>query len=443
MKFDKYELLDELGSGSFGVVYKALDLNLNRTIAIKVLHPNLAYLPGLLEKFRQEARLAAQLSHPNIVPVYDFGQFEGQSFLVMAYMPGGSLRDLLIAKVNLDEYEAYQIFSDLVKGVEHVHSKGIVHRGLKPSNILFDSEGIARIADLGFARTLTTEDSHSMSMSGGMVGTPHYMAPELWEGKNLTPAADQYSLGCILYEMLSGEKLFDGETAPTVMMKHFRPIEFKVALSHKSFSIITRMTEKYPEARFESLVEVREFLHPSSNKVKTALGTVEEIPIVSSKSEKKSEDESAGLLIVQEEEPLLDDEDEDEVVPTPKHTKSKRAKEAVVSKVNIFENPKIRLALIAALVILLLSGFALIGSKNAWFTQNGLAKTETLQAHALMLTQNWLAEQPSETKPAITSLGKTKTRTPTKTKSPTKTASRTPTLTLSPSPSPTLTRQIT
>jgi len=267
MPFGKYELQEVLGEGSFGVVYKALDLVLDRTVAIKVLHPSLVRQHGLFERFKHEARLAAQLSHPNIVPIYDFGQHEGQNFIAMGYMPGGSLRDLLQKKAPLDEKEAYAIFNELINGVAYAHSKAIVHRDLKPSNILFDEEGRARISDMGFAKTIRVEDSQSLSLSGGIVGTPHYMSPELWEGKSLTHAVDQYSLGCILYEMLSGEKLFDGDTTPTIMMKHFKPIDLRAPLTPESASIITRMTEKEPNARFASLVEVRERLHPSPKKV--------------------------------------------------------------------------------------------------------------------------------------------------------------------------------
>jgi len=445
MPFGKYELQDVLGEGSFGVVYKAIDLVLDRTVAIKVLHPSLVRQAGLIERFKHEARLAAQLSHPNIVPIYDYGQHEGQNFLAMGYMPGGSLRDLLQKKAPLNEKEAYAIFNELINGVAYAHSKAIVHRDLKPSNILFDEEGRARISDMGFAKTIRVEDSQSMSLSGGIVGTPHYMAPELWEGKSLTPAADQYSLGCILYEMLSGEKLFDGDTTPTVMMKHFKPIELKAPLTLESASIITRMTEKEPGARFASLVEVRELISQHFDESKEVLDEAVPIPIVSSKSGKNAEDENADVLIAQEEKPILDDKDK--AAPIPKQTKTKSAKEAVATKANIFENPKIRIALIAALAILLLSGFALIGSRNGWFTQNGLSKTETAQAQALMLTQNWLTEQVTETNTATPT--RTLTATKTKTGIPSKTASRTPTKTLtpslspSPSPSPTITRQIT
>jgi len=441
MPFGKYELQEVLGEGGFGVVYKAIDLVLDRTVAIKVLHPSLVRQPGLMERFKQEARLAAQLSHPNIVPVYDFGQHEGQNYIAMGYMPGGSLRDLLQKKAPLDEKEAYAIFDELINGVAYAHNKAIVHRDLKPSNILFDEEGKARISDMGFAKTIRVEDSQSMSLSGGIVGTPHYMSPELWEGKSLTPAADQYSLGCILYEMLSGEKLFDGETTPTVMMKHFKPIELKAPLTPESASIITRMTEKEPQARFASLLELRELISQFFDESKEVLDEAVPISIVSSKSGKNAEDENTGVLIAQEEKPILDDKDE--VAPIPKQTKIKRVKEAVDSKVNIFENPKIRLALIAALAILLLSGFALIGSRNSWFSQNGLTKTETAQADAFMLTETWLAEQVTETNTATPT--RTPTATKTKTRMPSKTASRTPTKTLtpSPSPSPTITRQIT
>lgn len=414
MRFDKYELQEELGRGSFGTVYKAFDFNLDRIVAIKVLHPNLAYLPNLLEKFEQEARLSAQLSHNNIVPVYDYGQFEGQNFLVMAYMPGGSLRDLLLAKGRLEEVEALQIFNDLIMGVKYAHSKGVVHRDLKPSNILFDDNGIAKITDLGFAKTITVEDSHSMSMSSGIVGTPHYMAPELWEGKKLTQAVDQYSLGCILYEMLAGLKLFEGDTTPIVMTKHFRPVEITADLSKKSTSIIRRLTEKAPEDRYSSVAELQKVLNQPLYLVAPSEEKAAGIPADTFKS----------VRAYKETEPS---NKEESITVTPPKTSLKL-------------KPALRYALIALVVALLLGGVGAVGAKNGWFDQRRSSLTTPAPLGSSTTTNHSMGEitkitttpsyTPTKTRTSTSIQTSTRTRTPTRTSTPTRT--KTPTKTGTP-----------
>lgn len=217
--------------------------------------------------------------------------------------------------------------------------------------------------------------------------------------------------------MLSGEKLFDGETTPMVMMKHFKPIEFKAYLTPTSAAIISRMTEKEPEARFASLVEVHNLILRIFDKSENTLDDAVFIPIItpSVKYESESGKDNNAQALIEQEGKLIP---EDEQTPKPK----------------FFENAKIRLALIALLAVLLLSSLAFICSNSAWFIPGGPAKTATAQAQALTLTQNWLEGQPTVTNTAT----QTKTPTKTRTKIPTKTPSRTPTLTLT----PTLTRQM-
>ena len=219
MKFGRYNILEELGSGGFGTVYKAQDEVLGRIIALKVLHPGLLVDKSFVSRFRNEARLAAQLEHPNLVPVHDLGQEDGRYYITMAYMAGGSLKDKL-KEGALPEESLRLVFPQILSGLEVIHDNGIIHRDLKPANILFDQYGNARISDLGFAKALHADVSVSLSMSGGMIGTPAYMAPEVWRGNQASERSDIYSLGCILYEILTGEVLFDGETPAMAMTKH-------------------------------------------------------------------------------------------------------------------------------------------------------------------------------------------------------------------------------
>lgn len=210
-RFGKYQILEELGRGGFGTVYKAQDTVLGRLVAIKILHAALVIESNFIERFRQEARTAAMLDHPNLVPVFDFGETEGRYYIAMGYMPGGSLKDLLKREGKLESKRAYEVLAQVCEGLEYAHTRGIIHRDLKPGNILFDENGKARLADMGFARVMCEGASRSMSASGSLVGTPAYMAPETWRNKPATPQTDIYSLGCILYEMLTGKVLFEGK----------------------------------------------------------------------------------------------------------------------------------------------------------------------------------------------------------------------------------------
>jgi outer membrane protein assembly factor BamB len=217
-KFGKYELFEALGRGGFGTVYRAQDTILEVERAVKVLHPALVADPEFLQRFAREAKLAARLEHPNIVPVYDLVEEQGMFLLVLKYMPGGSLKELLAKSGGLPYPRVVQILAQAAAGLDFAHEQKIVHRDIKPANVLFEANGTARISDFGFARAL--DGSASLSASGGMVGTPAYMAPEIWRNKPAGPATDVYSLGCMAYEMLTGQALFSGDSPADIMTKH-------------------------------------------------------------------------------------------------------------------------------------------------------------------------------------------------------------------------------
>ena len=252
-RLGKYEILEELGRGGFGVVYKARDAVLDRVVAVKVLHPNLVNDLSFVSRFRNEARLAAQLDHPNIVPVYDFGESEGLYYIVMGHMPGGSLKELLQKEGALPEEKALTILRQVSDGLSYAHRKGIIHRDLKPGNILFDEMGEARVSDLGFAKLLHSDSSASLTMSGGVVGTPAYMAPEIWKGLPATPAVDVYSSACIFVEMLTGKPLFDGDSTPVIMLKHFQPVSLPENLPENWKPAILKALSQEPEDRYQDL----------------------------------------------------------------------------------------------------------------------------------------------------------------------------------------------
>ncbi|HPL80999.1 MAG TPA: bifunctional serine/threonine-protein kinase/formylglycine-generating enzyme family protein, partial [Anaerolineaceae bacterium] len=259
IKLGKYQIIKELGRGGFGIVYEAKDLVLDRHVALKVLHGQLTVDPLFLERFEQEAKLAAKLEHPNLVPVYDFGQAKGFNFIAMGLMTGGSLKDHFEKHGALDPWRAKKVLEDVLNGLVVIHENGIVHRDLKPTNILFDQYGVGRLSDLGFAKALHSDLSHSSR--GGIVGTAAYMAPEVWYGKETSPLSDIYSLGCIIYEMLTGNALFDADTAAESMTKHLITGPVFTEKLHKPWQmLIEKCLAKDPAERYQTAKAVLEDL---------------------------------------------------------------------------------------------------------------------------------------------------------------------------------------
>lgn len=263
-EFGKYDIIAEIGRGAFGIVYNAKDLVLGRHVAIKVLHPALLVDLEFIERFKHEARVAALLDHPNVVPVYDFGQEAGRYFLVMAYMPGGSLSSLIKNVGALPTDRVVKISKEIGAGLAYAHQRNVIHRDLKPSNILFDDKGIARVSDMGFAKIRQGGSVASMTASGQLVGTPAYMAPEIWKGQSASEASDVYSLGLITVEMFSGRPLFDGESTPEIMLKHFQPRQIPDEIPSELKPVIEKALAEKPEERFLSIPEfIGQLEHPN------------------------------------------------------------------------------------------------------------------------------------------------------------------------------------
>ena len=224
-RLGKYQILDELGRGAFATVYRAGDSGLKREVALKVLHPALLADPAFVTRFENDARAAAQLDHPHIVTVHDLGQLEGQLFIDTQLLTGGSLAERIESQGPLALQEAARVIEEVADALDHAHGAGFVHRDIKPSNILFNARGQAVVTDFGLVKAA----EHSMlarSTAGGVVGTPAYIAPEVWKDKETGPATDVYSLGCVLFEMLTGERMFKGDSSPAVMMAHFEPHQY-------------------------------------------------------------------------------------------------------------------------------------------------------------------------------------------------------------------------
>jgi eukaryotic-like serine/threonine-protein kinase len=251
----RYELQDVAGSGGMSSVYKARDTVLERMVAIKILHDHFSDDPEYVERFRREARALAQLNHPNIVTVIDRGEFEGRQFIVFEHVDGETLKQLVDREGRQPVDEALALVHQVARGLAFAHEHGIVHRDVKPHNILIDEDGVAKVTDFGIARSL--EPADGLTETGTLLGTSEYIAPEQASGHPVDERSDQYSLGAVLYELLTGEPPYGGENFMVVAMKHIQePIpsvrEVRPDVSPRLDAIIVRAMAKRPEDRFPS-----------------------------------------------------------------------------------------------------------------------------------------------------------------------------------------------
>ena len=216
----KYLIEAHIGTGAYADVYRAMDTALKRTVALKVLKPMLLADEEAFARFVQEAQAAAGLFHPQIATVLDLGEADGRFFLAMRYVEGVSLAEYIAQNGPLPWDEALRITEQIAEALGYAHGKGFIHRDVKPQNILISESEGAFLTDFGLVKAIA---SSGMTTTGSFLGTPHYMAPEIWQGVEVTPATDQYALACVLCEMLTGEVLYAGKTPPVVMAKHFQP----------------------------------------------------------------------------------------------------------------------------------------------------------------------------------------------------------------------------
>ena len=216
---DRYEILQLLGQGGMGAVYKARDVELERLVALKLIRPDLASHPEILRRFKQELILAREVTHPNVIRIFDLGQASGVRYITMEYVEGRDLRALLHEKGKFTPEEAVPIFLQIAAALEAAHHAGVVHRDLKPQNILADKNGRVYVMDFGVARSLETP---GMTQTGALMGTPEYMSPEQAKGLKVDVRSDLFSMGIIFYEMLSGILPFKADTAMATMFKRMQ-----------------------------------------------------------------------------------------------------------------------------------------------------------------------------------------------------------------------------
>ncbi len=250
-----YRILGVLGKGSMGTVYKARQLSVDRIVAIKVPRPELASDPKFVERFLREARAAARLNHRNIVMVFDAGRSGGRYYLAMEYVEGASLRAIVRKKGPLDEMEAVRIAAKVAQALDYIHSRHIIHRDIKPGNILIGAGRIPKLVDLGLAQNLASQEA-SVSTAGAVMGTPNYISPEQIMGcRDLDIRCDIYSLGATFYMMLTGRPPYPGRTSALVYARHLRdpvpdPRAVNPRVSEAAARIVARCMAKDRRARY-------------------------------------------------------------------------------------------------------------------------------------------------------------------------------------------------
>ncbi|HEX7939891.1 MAG TPA: serine/threonine-protein kinase, partial [Gemmatimonadaceae bacterium] len=251
----EYQILGELGRGGMAVVYLASDLSLNRKVAIKTMLPELVSRASMVQRFKREAQMAAGLSHPHIVQIHSVKETKRIVYFVMKYIEGRSLGSIIEERGALDLDMARLIIQQSGSALSFAHHRGVVHRDVKPANIMIDENGWAVMTDFGIAKS---QESSQLTATGTTIGTPHYMAPEQFADKPATGASDQYALGVVAYEALSGKKPFDGKTFAEVITQHLfkEPPDVRTArpdLPEATANALVRMLAKEPSERFPDL----------------------------------------------------------------------------------------------------------------------------------------------------------------------------------------------
>lgn len=301
----KYKLIEQVGSGGMAIVYKAKSLETDDYVAIKILRPELVEDEEFVIRFEREAQAVSSLKHPNIVAVYDVGQEESIYYIVMEYIHGLTLKELIRENKRLEIEEAIEIALQISDALEHAHRRGIIHRDIKPQNILIGDNNTVKVADFGIARAIT---SATITLAGSdVIGSVHYFSPEQAKGSHTDGKSDIYSLGIVLYEMVTGHLPFEGDSAVSIAIKHIQekvtpPGEVYPQLPWSLQKIIEKCVKKTPEKRYESAEELyydlkQSLENPEGDFVKVNISSdgptqrmdLDEIELADNKEKRKSE----------------------------------------------------------------------------------------------------------------------------------------------------------
>lgn len=338
---ERYELLDVIGRGGMADVYLANDTILNRTIAIKILRTSLAKDPVYIARFQREASAAAALSHKNIVEIYDVGEDNDQYYIVMEYVPGRTLKELIAKRGALHVMEAIDIMKQVLSGTARAHQMGIIHRDLKPQNILVTDSGTAKIADFGIAsiQSLTQQ----FTQTDVIMGSLHYLAPELARGEKATVQSDIYALGIVFYELLRGQVPFNGESPVNIALKHMQEElpslrEFNPSIPQSVENIVIKATAKNLNDRYKNASEMLEDLQ-------TCLSRSDEEKIVF------NHDGESDPTIVVNPRQIFDNNEEETKEEVVEERSTRKPKKAPAPKKKL--DPKIIAGIVAGVVVIL------------------------------------------------------------------------------------------
>jgi len=269
---NRYQIIEELGKGGMGRVYKAVDTKIKEKVALKLIKPDIASDKKTLERFGNELRIARKIVHKNVGRMYDINEQEGTHYISMEYVSGQDLKDFIRQSGQMGVGTAILIIKQVCEGLSEAHKLGIVHRDLKPNNIMIDKEGNVRIMDFGIARSLKEK---GLTEAGVMIGTPEYMSPEQVEARGVDPRSDIYSLGIIMYEMLTGKVPFEGDTPFSIGIKHKSeipkdPRELNSQIPEDLSGVILKCLEKDPKKRYQSAQELHSELESIEKGIPTA-----------------------------------------------------------------------------------------------------------------------------------------------------------------------------
>src|SRR5204863_2555996 len=256
----RYEIVEHIARGGMAEVFRARDLLLDRPVALKVLFPEFATDRSFVERFRREARSAANLNHPNIVSIYDWGQEDGTYFIVMEYVEGRSLRQMIREDGPLPAKQAAQIGADIAAALAFAHKNGVIHRDVKPGNVLIDPTGQVKVTDFGIARGGDAQEA--LTQTGAVMGTATYFSPEQAQGRPIDPRSDVYALAVVLYEMVVGRPPFSNENPVAVAYQHVRerpipPRQRNPKVPAPYEAIVLKGLAKNPVNRYASAEELR------------------------------------------------------------------------------------------------------------------------------------------------------------------------------------------
>ena len=364
---NRYEIIKKIGDGGMAFVYEAKDRLLNRTVAVKVLRPEFVDDEEFLGKFKREAEAVASLSHTNIVNVYDVGEDGKVHYIVMELVEGQNLKDIIKNEGTLDEYTALDITKQIAKALGAAHKKGIIHRDIKPHNILISNEGrLVKVTDFGIAKAVS---SSTMTSTGSIIGSVHYFSPEQAKGKYVGNTTDLYSLGIVLYEMIIGRVPFRGDSPISIALQHINDeIEFtqeeKVAIPQSVRNIIKKLTSKSSDDRYQGADELIEDIEYIEKNID--LDFIKEYDNYATKKIDESEITKAINQNMNKASTKIDDDEEDEdiVRRTPKRRNNKNKKEDSPKTKRMLKIAAVVLTLILLAQIFLFAKFFLIGKSQ-------------------------------------------------------------------------------